>query len=336
MVVGGEARHGHLSHPDLRLRRPLAVDERDERVGPGAGAVHVARREPVVFVGGGRPVAEGALGGRGLLGVGEVARHDERHAPGLPGPRVEGTHVLDRAGAQAGRGADRQVPVRVAVVEQRGERAVGDRGRQVAQLQEAVEAQLADAGEIVLRHAGPADDVGEQVEDGVAAAGEREHREQRGVGADLGVELRAEPREGRLELEGRERAAPLVQHVGGERREAGPVVGVLGGAVRQQQQGGQHRHLAVLDGPDAEAVGELPPLDGGKAERPLGFRRRQARPIHPAHEHTTLVEPGSARSRRPRGTTLSATRGAFTSTRSAASRTPSAVATRYRSRSRSR
>ena len=77
------------------------------------------------------------------------------------------------------------------------------------------------------------------------------------------------------------------------------------------------RHRAQL-----EAVGQHPPDDAGKVERAIGAWNGKPAAVDEAHETLTSTAPGNASSRRPRGTTLSDTDGAFTSQLDTAEATP--------------
>ena len=106
-------------------------------------------------------------------------------------------------------------------VQQPDERAIGDRAGHVAQLRQPVQPQLAHAREVVLSQRRPRDDVGEQRERRAAANRLRTVTlATRRVGADVGVELRAEARERLVHLDRGAVAAALVEHVGGHRGQA--------------------------------------------------------------------------------------------------------------------
>src|SRR5207245_1980354 len=109
-------------------------------------------------------------------------------------------------------------------------------------------------------------------------------------------------------------AAPFVEHVDGQRRQA-----VLAGRIARrsapdQQDAADDRHRVMADGPDAEPVREDRLLDGGEDVRPAAGGSRQLRAIDldggRRHDTTAVCEPATASSGRPRGTTLSVTRGA--------------------------
>ena len=72
---------------------------------------------------------------------------------------------------------------------------------------------------------------------GVGRTFERGQADQRGVGADLGVELRAEPPERLVQLERVEIAAAFVEQIAGDGGEARTVRGIVDGARRGRGRG---------------------------------------------------------------------------------------------------
>ena len=200
-------------------------------------------------------------------------------------------------------------------VEQPQEGAVGDGRRHVAELRQAVQAQLPHARHIVIVHRRPDDDVGEQRQGAVREPGEDGEAGDDAVRPDVGVELRAEPRERLVHLDRRSIAAALVEHVGGDRGQAVFPGGVGRGAAADQQRERHERHLRVARGPHAQPVGQRRFLDGGKRERARRAGDGQLRAIDlrgpsGAHETTVVVESGAASPVRPCGTMLSVTRRA--------------------------
>ena len=119
--------------------------------------------------------------------------------------------------------------VRVRAVQQLQERAIGERGRHVAQLRETMQAELADAREIALAQRRPDDDVGEKRERAVGKAAEHGGTHRQRVRSDVGVELRADAGQLFVNLNRRAAAAPLVEHVGGQRRQT-----VVSGRIRRR------------------------------------------------------------------------------------------------------
>ena len=198
-------------------------------------------------------------------------------------------------------------------VQQLQERAIGDGARHVADLREPVQPQLPDAGEIALPERRAHDDVRQQREGALGEAAEDRDAGDRRVRADVGVELRAQPRQRLVHLDRGAIAAALVEHVGGDGGQAVLAGGIGRGAAADEQRERDERHLRVVHGPDAQAVGQRRFLDGGKRERARAAPRRlraSSPAVDGAHETTAAVEPGAASTVRPCGTMLSVTRRA--------------------------
>ena len=133
--------------------------------------------------------------------VRRVADDDERGEAGIVSRVVKPHHVVDRERGERGLGADRQVPVGVLAVEALHEHALGDGRRHVAQLRQAIEAQLADAIELACVQARAGRQIGQQIQAALGEPLQRRDAEQRGVGADLRVEAGAETAECLVELQ---------------------------------------------------------------------------------------------------------------------------------------
>ena len=121
-------------------------------------------------------------------------------------------------------GADRQVPVGMVAIEQLRERAIGERRRHVLQLQQPVAA--AGRGRDRTRAARSAAAISMSRTSSrprSRIALERRQAEDRGVVADVDVELRADAAERFVHVERGAIAAALVEHVAGDRGEPGPV-----------------------------------------------------------------------------------------------------------------
>ena len=88
----------------------------------------------------------------------------------------------------------------------------------------------------------------------------------------------------------------------------GSAAGSVGGPDAEQQDEGDDRHRAMLHGPHAEPVRQLPLGDAREMEHGIGPEFRQARAVDARHRTTTGSEPAIASSVLPRGTTLSVTR----------------------------
>ena len=145
---------------------PGAIDDRevtgrDGRQLEGALQRRVNRRIPESRA---IPVAERVGGGIGEVGMCAVADHDQR---GIRRPvrlPVEVAHLVHGNLLERRLAADRQMTVRVIAVEQRCERAIGQRRGHVAKLPQAVGAELAHALELAGVELRTDDDVGEQPE----------------------------------------------------------------------------------------------------------------------------------------------------------------------------
>ncbi len=238
---------------------------------------------------------------------------------------MKGAHLFVGHRAQRRFGSHRQVRVRMVAEEQPAERAVRQRRRHVAQLHQPVDAKFAQAPELVRIERGPRQDVGQQPQPSAGEACEHRERDHRRVGSDLGVDRRADAAQFLLQLDGCPPARPFVQHVRGERREAGTIRRIDRGAGRHQRDDGNERQTAVLHGPHVEAVRERVLDDLRKAEQRVGPGHRQARAVD-RHDGTTGVDPDTARSVRPRGTTLAMIRSAGFKYFAAAARRPAVVA----------
>ena len=154
-------------------------------------------------------------------------------------------------------------------VNQLGERAVGERRRHVA----ICTSRLSRRSRTRSKSARRAADVASSPRAAPAprSANRDEHgqAEERRVGSDFGVELRADARERFVELERAEIAAALVQHVAGHRRQA---LAAGGSATTRDESATStliERHRAVLDRPHPETVVERSAPDLGNGERQL-------------------------------------------------------------------
>ena len=101
-------------------------------------------------------------------------------------------HVRKRQRAERALTADRQVPVGMALIEQFRERAVRKCRWHVSHLHEPVQTEIADAVEVSALESRALDHVAEQRETAVGETGQHRQAEQRGIGADLGVDLSAD------------------------------------------------------------------------------------------------------------------------------------------------
>ena len=167
-------------------------------------------------------------------------------------------------------GANREMAIGVARIQQPREGPVGQRRRHVAQLHEPVEAQLTYALEIPGFETRPDHHVGQQYRCPIGKPRERGNRENRGVRSHLGIQMRTDATERVVEFERVQVAAALVQHVARHRGQAGPLRRIGGGSDRQQGEKADERYAVVLDGPHPQPVGEPPALDLWELERPIG------------------------------------------------------------------
>ena len=92
-------------------------------------------------------------------------------------------------------------------------------------------------------------------------------RRHRRIRSDVGVELRPEPRQRFVHLDGGAIAAAFVEHVGGDRGEPFLAMWIGRGAAANEERERHQRHLCVMHGPDPHAVGQRRLLDGGERER---------------------------------------------------------------------
>jgi len=224
--------------------------------------------------------------------------------------RMKGADFAQRHAAQRSFGADRQVAVRMALVQQLRVNAIGQRRWRVAQLHEPIEPEIAHAIEIALFEPWLQHHVSEQLES--ARRVPREHRqfEQGAVGPDFGFELRSDAGERIVQVQRIQRSASFIEEVAGDRRQPGALRRIACRPERQQDEHADERHLAVLDRPEPDSIVRLMPSDFGKLKRRIWPERRQPRAID-AHQLTvTGLESESPSAIRPRGTTLRATRSA--------------------------
>ena len=139
-------------------------------------------------------------------------------------------------------------------------------------------------------------------------------RQQRRVGPDVGVELRAEARQRLVHLDRRAAAAALVEHVDGQRRQTFLAGRIVGRAAPQQQHERHDRNRRVARrsrraGRSAASTSRSAGKRTGAVGPGSGSRERTG--LAPRRSSTTdrrrrvRQAPASAR---PRGTTLSATR----------------------------
>ncbi len=164
-------------------------------------------------------------------------------------------------------------------VEPFGEHALGDGRRHVAHLQEPIETQIAHTLEVTRVQPRPDEHVGDERQRRGRGPLERRQADERRVGTDLGIDLRAEPAERFVQRERIEVAAPFVEEVAGNRREPGTVGGVERGPRAHEHQHRQERHFPMNGGPGVQAVGQTAAANLRKRKRGLGTRQGQARSV---------------------------------------------------------
>ena len=120
----------------------------------------------------------------------------------------------------------------MAAVEQLGEHAVGDRRRQVAKLQQPMQAQLPHAIDFPLLEARPHHHVGDELEAAIQKSLQRRQADDGGVVADVGLELCADPAQRFVDIERGTIAAAFVEHVRGDGGQARSIARVGGRARR--------------------------------------------------------------------------------------------------------
>ena len=258
----------------------------------------------------------------------DVTGDDQRRAVGPEGAGMLPADVV--AGRRRHRRdvADAWMAVGMRAVDRPREGAVGQRGGLGAHLAQAVETQRAHTIDIPLREARPPQQVGQQVDRAASVARQGRDAEHGGVGPHLDVGVGADACQDVGQARTVEIASPIVEQVGGESREAGPVGRIGRRAAAHQRRDRDHRRRVLRHDAQIDAAGrERRAPDGREAERPRRAGHRQRGTIHHRrHTGVTVREPGSASSRAPRGTTLSATPGASRSHRRTAAATDAAVA----------
>jgi hypothetical protein len=240
--------------------------------------------------------------------VRRVTDRYHRGAGGHVAAAVEQGDVLARQGAQRVRRADWQVAVRVLGVEELREHAIGNRRGEIAELDQAVETELAHALDVSRLESRRAHHRRQQRQRPRRVRRERRDLEQGRVRADLGLEVRADPAERLVHLQRVQVPAAVVQQVAGERGESGTVRGVVRRSDRQQHEAGDEGDLVMFDRRDAQPAGQRAPAYLGKREPHRGAGHGQPRAIDAHHDTRDGCEPSRASAVLPRGTTLSTTR----------------------------
>ena len=162
---------------------------------------------------------------------------------------------------------------------------------------------------------------------------ERGDGQHRGVARDVGSQAPADPAELVVQLDSRAPPRAVVQQVRGEGGESLAALRIRRRAGRHEQHETDQVRLVVIDAPQPDAVRQGFALDGGKPQRRRRADGRQCASVDRHYRVSTGVEPGSAASARPAGTTLRATREPVPSSAETAAATLSGVASTYRSKS---
>ncbi len=208
-------------------------------------------------------------------------------------------------------------------------RALGQRGRVVFHLPHALEPQVANAVEVVVGQVRLGDDLVHQRQAGLEKPIERGEPDDDGVGADVEIEIAADAR--RRDPPPR---APICPRLPSSSRSA--VIDARpwrsGGSTDDPP--GTSSTIDTIGTARCVTARTSSPLGSirlamrgkRKGRSAAGFGKAAA--IDAAHETLTSTAPGSASSRRPRGTTLSVTSGGSSSQRRAAAATPPAVTSR--------
>ena len=225
------------------------------------------------------------------LGMVAVADGDERRFRRHDRPGVERPNIVDGDRRKRRFAADRRMPVRVVAVQELDERPVGDRTRQVAELHEPMKPKLPDACEIGIGQARARGHVGHQRERAADKAAQHHDAQRRGVGSDVGVELRADLCQCLVHLDGRPAAASLVEHVHGDRRQAVLAGTIVCRSAANEQDARYGRHGRMPRRPDAKPAWQNRFFDRRKNERAAGPRRGKTRTVgleRASHHETTV------------------------------------------------
>ena len=126
---------------------------------------------------------------------------------------MELNHIVAHQFPQRFRTANGEVTVRMRRIQQAEKCALRDRGWQVGQLTEAIEAQLANTLEIGVAHRRRGQHVGHERRTAFGKPCQRCQCKQGGVGANLHVVLRADASQRIGHIDSRPRTSPFVRHV---------------------------------------------------------------------------------------------------------------------------
>ena len=223
---------------------------------------------------------------------------------------MKANDVLAREHTQRLHTADRQVPVGVRGVQQPKECAFRDGRREIRELTESIEPELANTLEVSAMHGRRHQHLGQQRCPTRRKPRQRRQREQRRIRTDLDVILGANPRQGVRHVDGGERTRAFVDHVGGQRSEPFASRRIGAKAAIDLHDEGDQRHPRMLHRPYLQAVGKRVVDYFRKAKLRIRTWCGKPRAIDARYRHETDTgsEPGSANAAWPRGTMLSRTR----------------------------
>ena len=216
-------------------------------------------------------------------------------------------------------------------------RAIGHRAGVVLQLTQPLQSQVANAIEVVVGEVGFGDHLVDERQAGVEKPIERGHPDHHRVHAHVEIELAADARHAIGDVERRLPAAAFVEEARGDRHQ--PDTPPRDPPTIRRAPAAPPRRPAPRDASPRAARGRWAAsvrTMRGKWNGRSAPGNREPAAVDDAHETLTSTAPGSASSRRPRGTTLSDTDGALTSQLDTAEATPLLVTFTYRCRSRSK
>ena len=184
MVVRRAARRRDVANAQLRLRR--AGTRHDVQPRGRRSRAHRRRRAELAAA---CPPVEGIRRHAANLLVIAGADGNQRRPRRRNRVGVERANVADAHSCERRLAADRRMTVRMLAVEKTDERAVGHGPGHVAQLDEPVQPQLPDPGEIVLGERGTNGHVGQSREPALEKPVKNGDRDGRSIRTEVGVEL---------------------------------------------------------------------------------------------------------------------------------------------------
>ncbi len=243
-----------MSHSHFGLNRPWARNEHKPLT--DRGRLQAATKRRLTTIGlliGDR--FERSSGNRPELVSGQISNRHERPGRRPKPPSVKGADVGRRQLTEGGLGSDRQVSVRVFVIERLYEDTVRHRRRDVAQLQNPVEAQVAHPVAVVRRESGANRDLHQQVHGGRRMPGQRGQRQHGDITRDFNPQMSPDPGQGFMQLDVRALTRPLIQEICRQRRKTRLRWGVVSRTNRDEQLEGEDRRAAMAGDPDLGPVG---------------------------------------------------------------------------------